>query len=859
MAPFDAPDFPEREALQHLTARARGRFGAIPAETIAQHVLVVTRGADFAVSTAALEALLRRFEGGRRDGLRVKTRPRQGRVLGPYLTARTQAGKSSKRDRPHASGVRPHSTELASIEPPSGSCSCPDFVRSGLGLCKHLLVVLADAHRPRRLASARTEQTRAATDGAARLRWDFMEPLRGDSDRLARLRWEAPRAGRAQKPPAGFALGRPDARVLADPRRRLQLIEALQGVLGRGGVLAEPATWTVLEEEAARARRRGACESGAAAALRSLSGLERKLYGYQREGVRRFLHTGRLLLADDMGLGKTTQAIAACHALFRCGAVQRGLLVVPAALKSQWQREWQETTETPLALVEGSPAERARQYRAHRRGFLAIGYEQLLRDFEHVQRLAPQLVVLDEAQRIKNWATKSAAYVKALTPAYRLVLTGTPMENRLDELASIVDFVDDVALEPKWRLVPFHTIATGDGGPGQHGARNLDVLRRRLSGCMLRRVRSEVLSQLPSRTDTRVPVELTAAQSEEHEALRQPIATLARTARRRPLTQPEFLRLMQLLTTQRMICNGLAQLRFDDAWPMCSQAKTPTPALLDGLFSPKLGALRGLLEQVVVAQRRKVVVFSQWRNMLRLAEWSVRDLLHAAGLRAVFFTGAESQAQRTRAIVDLHDDPSAAVMFLSDAGGVGLNLQRAANCCINLELPWNPAVLEQRIGRIHRLGQKHPIDVYNLVSEGGIESRIAALVGRKKALFTSLFDGTSDEVKFEGNGSFIEGVERLIEPATVPVLAKGVDLAAEDEDPVTLSHDERAPNQMPPGQPGVSDIRDEAGLGTALSKLSISRLPDGGLRLDAPSELAAPLATLLEGLARQLRGSAQGG
>src|SRR6476620_5318045 len=99
--------------------------------------------------------------------------------------------------------------------------------------------------------------------------------------------------------------------------------------------------------------------------------------------------------------------------------------------------------------------------------------------------------------------------------------------------------------------------------------------------------------------------------------------------------------------------------------------------------------------------------------MLRLAEWAVRDLLAEAGQRAVFFTGAESHKQRERAIVDLHDDPAVSVMFLSDAGGVGLNLQRAATCCINLELPWNPAVLEQRIGRIHRLGQTQPIDVYN--------------------------------------------------------------------------------------------------------------------------------------------------
>jgi SNF2 family DNA or RNA helicase len=130
-------------------------------------------------------------------------------------------------------------------------------------------------------------------------------------------------------------------------------------------------------------------------------------------------------------------------------------------------------------------------------------------------------------------------------------------------------------------------------------------------------------------------------------------------------------------------------------------------SLLDGLFAPKLLELRRLVRDLVVEQRRKVVVFSQWRRMLRLSEWALRDVLRKAGARPAFFTGAERPAQRTKSIVEFHDDPDVAVLFLSDAGGVGLNLQHAASACINLELPWNPAVLEQRIGRIYRLGQKN--------------------------------------------------------------------------------------------------------------------------------------------------------
>ena len=178
-----------------------------------------------------------------------------------------------------------------------------------------------------------------------------------------------------------------------------------------------------------------------------------------------------------------------------------------------------------------------------------------------------------------------------------------------------------------------------------------------------------------------------------------------------------------------------------------------------------------MLRQVVIDQGRKIVIFSQWRRMLHLAHWAVSDILAERELRTGFFTGAEKQRRRTQNIVEFHDDPAFSILFASDAGGVGLNLQRAANCVINLELPWNPAVLEQRIGRIYRLGQKQPIDVYNLVCEQGIESRIADLVGNKQAFFKGLFDGDSDTVKFDQSGSFLSRVRKLYDPATLAAAA----------------------------------------------------------------------------------------
>jgi superfamily II DNA or RNA helicase len=708
-------------------------------------------------------------------------------------------------------------------------------LRSGLGLCKHLLVIIDDVFRTARRLARAVRESRSLADPSARvprLVWNPEIPLKGEIDRLSGLRLQmpgrraepahpghglsasaarsmagrstvnSPAAGPSVDPPlaagpsaglmarvrSAFAADGIDPSVRVDPERRYELLLLLRAVLGsrsRAALDASPSARALVLEELERADRRLRNAHTAPKAIGQIHSLKRRLYPYQREGVERFLFAGRLLLADDMGLGKTTEAIAACHALFESGLVAKGLVIAPASLKAQWLREWQDTTFVPAAVVDGAAEDRARQYRELRSGFLIINYEQLLRDAGAIHALRPEMVVVDEAQRIKNYATKSAVFVKALDPEYRLVLTGTPMENRLEELASILDWIDDVALAPKWRLVPWHTILQGDGSAGgQAGARNLDTMRLRLRSCLLRRVRREVLDQLPARTDTRVPVEITSQQASEHDELTAPIARLVKIGQRRPLLQPEFLKLMQLLMRQRIIANGLGQLRFEEIWPAYSRAR-PDDALLDGLFAPKLTELRRLVADLVITQGRKVVIFSQWRRMLRLAEWSLRDVLGDAGLRAVFFTGAEKQSQRARSVVDFHDDPRACVMLLSDAGGVGLNLQKAANACINLELPWNPAVLEQRVGRIHRIGQKRPIDVYNLVTESSIEARIAGLIGVKQALFSGLFDGAKDEIRFDAAASFLTRVERMIDPAALgaePATGIGTSTACEGED-----------------------------------------------------------------------------
>jgi hypothetical protein len=840
------------EARSTLMGLAQRKVGKIPPELLADHVLAIYADGDWHLMRAALEAILRRAAFARRDDLRVIRRPPGGAACGEYRTGPPRAG-------------RPYRTRVDGAQPLRASCDCPDFQRASLGLCKHVLVVLDDlASKPRRWAKLLQGST--VTSGP-RLAWDSIRPLHGEGDWLERVRLQPPGDARGKRSPAWrrvrqcFTAGA-DGELVAevpardDVRERAALLRALELFVrarARTSEPVDPALAARITDELHELARREHLLAARRDLGRALDRLARPLFPYQREGVERFLARGRLLLADDMGLGKTTQAAAAAQALFRAGLVRRGLLVVPAPLKTQWVSEWAALGDVPIKVVDGTPADRAACYARMKQGFLVANYEQVLRDVELMQRWKPELVVLDEAQRIKNWATRTAQVVKTLRTPYRLVLTGTPMENRLEELASIMDWVDSHALEPKWRLVPWHT-QTGDGDRGIRGARHLDTLRARLAPALVRRRRTEVLDQLPPRSESSVPVPLTEGQREAHDELTQPIARLMQITERRPLSQEEFLRLMSLLTTQRVIANGLAQLDFVDVWPSLEN-KQPTERRLARLHSPKLLELREIVRALCIEQGRSVVIFSQWRRMLQLADWAVSDLLEEHGLRAVFFTGREGQRRRTANLVALHDDPATRILFASDAGGVGLNLQRAASACVNLELPWNPAVLEQRIGRIWRLGQTEPVQVYHLVSQDCIEARIAGIVGDKRQLFEGLFDGETDTVDFAGSGSFLQGVRAMIQTSA-------------PRGPVDEDADETPPEAREQELVAAADESEDAATQPPLAAAEVGRLfaglrvettPGGGLRIEAEAEVASTLAALLDGLAAALRAGGAGG
>ena len=351
--------------------------------------------------------------------------------------------------------------------------------------------------------------------------------------------------------------------------------------------------------------------------------------------------TERALLADEMGLGKTIQAIAACALLHRLGQARHILVVTPASLKSEWEEQIQRFTELPLQLVFGGRAGRLKAY-DNAPFFTIVNYEQMVTDALEVNaRLKPDIVILDEAQRIKNWSTKTAQAVKRLQSRYAFVLTGTPIENRIDELHSLMDFLDPAVLGPLFRFNRDFYELDERGRPS--GFRNLDQLHARIKPRLLRRRKADVETELPERTDRNHFVQLSEAQKQNYATHEQQVARLMQIAKRRPLSQPEQEKLQRELAMMRMICDTNYILDPEDR------------------ACPKLGELEKILEESQ-ENDAKVIVFSEWERMLELA----RELCGRLNLGFAWHTGSVPQRRR-RAEINLFKGDTGCRVFLSTA------------------------------------------------------------------------------------------------------------------------------------------------------------------------------------------------
>ncbi len=620
--------------------------------------------------------------------------------------------------------------------PGQNFCTCPDYATNHLGTCKHIEFTLArlQARRGGKAALSRGFQSEYS---------EIWLAYAGTREVRFRAGTGCPPALRAQAEKlfdaaAGGAL----------PRHRLNGLEHLMRAASDCGheLRCHDDVWQFVAQIRDGERRHAALVAAYPKGIRDKALtrlLKVKLYPYQVEGALFAARAGRCLIGDEMGLGKTIQAIAAAELFARHFGVRRVLVVCPTSLKHQWKNEFARFTEREVQVVHGLRAQRQRQYRED--AFCKIvHYETLARDADLIDAWAPELVIADEAQRIKNWNTIAARALKRIASPYAVVLTGTPLENRLEELVSIIQFVDQHRLGPTWRLLDEHQLR--DEAGRVIGYRALDRISQTLAPVMLRRRKAEVLTQLPERVDNRIFVPLTPEQRVHHDENGGMVTRIVSRWRKTGyLSDADQRRLQCALQNMRMACNSTFLLDHETD------------------HGHKVDELMTLLDELLEDPSAKAVVFSQW---LGTHELIVRRLGNGDGQRAwghVLFSGNVPGDKRGALVETFHNDPDCRLFLSTDAGGVGLNLQHAAAVVINMDLPWNPAVLEQRIGRVHRMGQSRGVQVVNFVGQGSIEEGMLSVLAFKKSLFAGVLDGGEHEVFLQGTrlSQFMKSVEQV--------------------------------------------------------------------------------------------------
>jgi SNF2 family DNA or RNA helicase len=485
--------------------------------------------------------------------------------------------------------------------------------------------------------------------------------------------------------------------------------EALLGLLGRLATARpiDPAASALVDQAVAVLQRPGF------ETLLSLPQLAFKPFDYQRETASTVLRRmrGRAILADEVGLGKTIEAGLILSELRLRGLADRTLVITPAGLVEQWRDELERKFGLPTAILSGkdqAPDTRGNQ------PVLVASLATARRDPLKTQLTSAgwDLVIADEAHRLRSARSASGTLIRALTARFLLLLTATPVENRLQDLYEMISLVAPGLLGTPTQFRARHTTAGGDVG----NPRNLTELQATTRQVMVRHRRSEVALRLPQRLAETVLITPDADERALYRELAERIRVEAKEASAgRRMALRSVARLAG--STPGAAAPTLAKIGWTDL--AAAAAAITNPAKVRVLMA-KLGehAARG----------EKVLVFTAFRQTLHAVTESVR----AAGIGAAVYHGGLPRAEKERAITAFRETEP--VLLSTESAGEGRNLQ-FCHVMINLDLPWNPMQIEQRLGRLHRVGQTDDVLLTNLACRGTIEEQILHVLETKINMF----------------------------------------------------------------------------------------------------------------------------
>jgi len=607
----------------------------------------------------------------------------------------------------------------------SGYCSCPDFKTNKLGVCKHLI-----------FASAKIKEKYSINTATKMQPYPFIEVFCDPGFDYHITCYHK----RELTPEVSQLLAKYFKESYILPEGYREFSGFIAEAQAHKAILIRPE----VSEKMDKYFEQEMLQNLSTQIAPDFSKIRANLFDYQKKGVLFSLFKSGSIIADEMGLGKTLQSITAALLKKDIFNLKRTLVICPASLKLQWKKEIERFSDEKATIVEGSRDQRRDIYQTSDDFFLLANYEAVLRDITVIINHPPDMIILDEAQRIKNYDTKTSHAVKSIPRKHALVISGTPLENRLLDLYSVMNFIEPDVLSPQWEFSMNHCYFDKEKKYKITGYYNLRQLKEKLSKYIIRREKSEVLKELPELQEMVVPIELHPVQAEIHAGLSRSLAPILAKKYR---TFFDMERIRQILTSMRMVC--------DSTYLVDKESN----------YSPKLDELQEiLLEKLnIIGKKKKVLIFSEWKTMLQI----ISKRLNHHNITHVKLTGDIPVPKRGLLIEEFQQNDDCLVLLSTEAGGVGLNLQ-FADTVINFDLPWNPAKKNQRIGRINRIGQEsQSITAINLVALNSIEERIANGIILKQALFDAVLSGGDDVDKVDfaakGQSTFIEQIEKLIQ------------------------------------------------------------------------------------------------
>ena len=467
-------------------------------------------------------------------------------------------------------------------------------------------------------------------------------------------------------------------------------------------------------------------------------GFTATLRHYQCQGLARlqFWRQANLngILADDMGLGKTLQTLAHILTEKQAGRLTAPALVVtPTSVVGNWRAEARRFAPALKLLVLHGSDRHGEFERLDDADLVITSYPLLVRDLQRYAKPPFHLLVLDEAQVIKNRRTQVAEAVRLIKARHRLCLSGTPLENNLGELWSLFDFLMPGLLGEQQRFARLYRVPIEKAGDTERAAQ----LARRVAPFLLRRTKAEVVAELPAKTEILRSIDLEGAQRDLYETVRVAVTREVQSAIASRGAQRNQILVLDALLKLRQVCCDPRLVKLDAARQVSDSAKLDHLAeLLPGL----------------VAEGRRVLLFSQFVEMLGL----IGELADELAIPYLKLTGS---SRNREALVNKFQSGAVPLFLISlKAGGVGLNLT-AADTVIHYDPWWNPAVENQATDRAHRIGQDKPVFVYKLVTSGTVEEQILAMQGRKQALADGIHGATNQLSSLSD-----EDIEALLRP-----------------------------------------------------------------------------------------------